>query len=112
MPSKAAMPRTHSRTLKSMRDDTDLRQRVLRAVADLAQLPPSAVNESTPLIGDGKVLDSMKLVELCLALEDIATEVGFEFDWTSDSAMSRSRGMFRNAGALANEFIAQRSARA
>ena len=52
----------------------------------------------------------MKLVELCLALEDKATEMGFEFDWTSDVAMSRSRSMFRTAGSLADEFFSQMEA--
>jgi acyl carrier protein len=65
------------------------------------------VADDTPLIGGARVLDSMKLVELCLALEDMAAEMGFEFDWTSDDAMSRSRSMFRTAGALASDFIAQ-----
>jgi hypothetical protein len=63
-----------------------------------------------PLIGSQSVLDSMNLVELCLALEDKATEMGFEFDWTSDAAMSRSRSMFRTAGSLASEFISQMEA--
>lgn len=49
----------------------------------------------------------MKLVELCLALEDKAPDLGFEFDWTSDAAMSNSRSMFRTAGSLATEFINQ-----
>jgi hypothetical protein len=49
----------------------------------------------------------MKLVELCLALEDKAAEIGFEFDWTSDAAMSRSRSMFRTADSLAAEFVNQ-----
>jgi hypothetical protein len=53
----------------------------------------------------------MKLVELCLALEDIAGEIGFAFDWTSETAMSRSRSMFRSAGSLATEFFAQRDGR-
>ena len=67
------------------------------------------VTDDTPLIGDGRVLDSMKLVELCLTLEDFAEEKGFEFDWTSDQAMSRSRSMFRTAGSLASEFKDQLS---
>ena len=37
----------------------------------------------TPLLGGDSDLDSMKLVELCLELEDKASEMGFEFDWTS-----------------------------
>ncbi len=52
----------------------------------------------------------MKLVELCLTLEDFAEEKGFEFDWTSDQAMSRSRSMFRTAGSLASEFTNQMDA--
>jgi acyl carrier protein len=66
------------------------------------------VTENTPLIGDLSCLDSIQLVELCLALEDKASELGFTFDWTSEAAMSKSRGMFRTAGALAKEFLAQR----
>lgn len=65
------------------------------------------VTDEMPLIGGDSVLDSMKLVELCLALEDKAADMGFEFDWTSDAAMSSSRSMFRTAGSLASEFISQ-----
>ena len=69
------------------------------------------VSDDMPLIGGDSVLDSMKLVELCLALEDLAADIGFEFDWTSDAAMSRSRSMFRTAGSLAIEFISQMEAK-
>lgn len=65
------------------------------------------VTNETPLIGDGRVVDSMGLVELCLRLEDRANALGFEFDWTSETAMSRSRGMFRSVGALQEEFTRQ-----
>ena len=40
-----------------------------------------------------------------------AMEMGFEFDWTSDAAMSRSRSMFRTAGSLVAEFISQMEAK-
>jgi hypothetical protein len=69
------------------------------------------VTDDMPLIGGESVLDSMKLVELCLALEDKAADMGFEFDWTSDAAMSRSRSMFRTAAALAAEFFSQMEAK-
>ncbi len=59
------------------------------------------------LIGGESLLDSMKLVEVCLALEDLADEHGFEFDWTSESAMSKTRSMFRSVAALAEEFAKQ-----
>lgn len=65
------------------------------------------VTVDTALIGDSRVLDSMGLVELCLRLEDRASELGFEFDWTSEAAMSRSRGMFRSIGTLQDEFSRQ-----
>jgi acyl carrier protein len=65
------------------------------------------ISEDMQLIGGESLLDSMKLVEVCLALEDLADEHGFEFDWTSDAAMSKSRGMFRTVSALCEEFASQ-----
>jgi hypothetical protein len=65
------------------------------------------ITKDTPLIGDGSVLDSMKLVEVCLELEDIAEDHDFEFDWTSEAAMSKSRSMFRTAGTLVADFCQQ-----
>ena len=44
----------------------------------------------TPLFGNESILDSMSLVQLCLALEDKAGEMGFEFDWNSEKAMSKA----------------------
>lgn len=87
----------------------DPRQPVFDAIRALLDNPAQVVDATTPLIGDGRVLDSMKLVELCLALEDLAADQGFEFDWTSETAMSRSRSMFRTAGALAEAFFAQQA---
>ncbi len=84
-----------------------LRDSVFSAIAKLAQEATAPITDTTPLIGDGSVLDSMRLVELCLSLEDLAGEHGFEFDWTSEAAMSRSRSIFRTAGALADEFVRQ-----
>lgn len=65
------------------------------------------INDDMNLIGENAILDSMKLVEVCLELEDIADENGFEFDWTSDAAMSKSRSMFRNIASLAEEYSIQ-----
>ena len=64
-------------------------------------------SEQMNLIGKEASLDSMKLVELCLALEDEATDLEFEFDWTSEAAMSKSKSLFRTAGTLAEEFYEQ-----
>lgn len=65
------------------------------------------IEASTPLVGSNSALDSMALVQLCLSLEDKASDFGFNFDWTSDSAMSKSKGIYRSVDALAEEFYLQ-----
>jgi acyl carrier protein len=65
------------------------------------------VTDETRLLGDSSLLDSMKLVQLSIALEEFAEEQHFTFDWTSDTAMSKSRSMFRTAGSLADAFCEQ-----
>ena len=67
----------------------------------------AGISEDMQLIGGESLLDSMNLVEVCLLLEDLADEHGFEFDWTSEVAMSRSRSMFRSVSTLAKEFSNQ-----
>ncbi len=68
---------------------------------------PSLWNAKSPLIGESH-LDSMNIVSLCLRLEDIAEDQGFEFDWTSEKAMSQSKSMFRSVESLAEEFLSQK----
>lgn len=86
----------------------EVKHEVFAAIRSLLEEDDDVIIVSeTHLIGDGSVMDSMKLVELCLKLEDLASEIGFEFDWTSDAAMSKSRGMFRTAWTLAEEFFTQ-----
>ena len=65
------------------------------------------ITEDMSLIGAGSALDSMKFVELCLSLEDNALDSGFEFDWTSETALSKSRSMFRSIKTLAEEYVSQ-----
>ena len=84
-----------------------IKTEVVNALKALLENKSQIITDDTPLIGSESLLDSMKLVELCLVLEDKAADLGFEFDWTSDDAMSKSRGMFRTAGSLAIEFISQ-----
>jgi acyl carrier protein len=84
---------------------------VFNLISQLLENNSLIITDEMPLIGGESVLDSMKLVELCLALEDKAADMGFEFDWTSETAMSRSRSMFRTAGSLATEFVSQMEAK-
>ena len=67
----------------------------------------SDVRYDTPIVGSSSPIDSMGLVQLCLSLEEKAEELGFDFDWTTESAMSRSRGMFRSIDSLSDEFLSQ-----
>ena len=78
-------------------------------VAQVSKKDLSELHDDTSLIGDAGVLDSLGLVELCLQLEDFAAELGFEFDWTSDSSMSQSKSMFRSVASLEEEFERQRN---
>ncbi len=79
---------------------------IAEIVADLLG-EGTVVTGDTQLIGGEAQLNSMQLVEVCLALEDKAELLGFEFDWTSDSTLSRSRSMFRSVSTLAEEFFRQ-----
>ena len=90
-----------------MIDKKIIKSEIIQAIESLIDESPVELNESTALLGDSGLMDSMSLVELCLILEDKASELGFEFDWTSDSAMSRSRSMFRSVGSLTDEMIRQ-----
>ena len=83
--------------------------KLVKEVVDQALTNNSAskIQETSKLIGSDALLDSMQLVEVCLALEDIADSYGFEFDWTSESAMSKSRSMFRSVKSLGEEFAYQ-----
>ena len=89
---------------------TDLTPKILEIIASLSEVPGTTITAESSLIGEGRVLDSIKLVELCVELEDLASDHGFDFDWTSETAMSRSRSMFRTAGSLATEFATQQAA--
>ena len=93
--------RERSRFLESEAED------VLEQVRLLLEDDSVAVNRDTALIGEHGVMDSMSLVELCLRLEDRAVVLGFEFDWTSETAMSQGRSMFRTIGSLQDEFDSQ-----
>ena len=86
---------------------TAIKTEIFLKIHSLLEDKSIEVTDDMPLIGGNGVLDSMKLVELCLLLEDMATDLSFEFDWTSDTAMSRSRSMFRTAQSLATEFLEQ-----
>lgn len=87
----------------------EARSIVVSVVGEVLQGKVDVTNE-THLIGGDSPVDSMSLVQICVELEDLAEEHGFEFDWTSDAAMSKSRSMFRDVMSLAEEFADQSEA--
>lgn len=88
----------------------DVKREIFARIHQLLEDKATEPSDDIPLLGGG-LLNSMKLVELCLSLEDLAERLGFEFDWTSEAALSRARSMFRTAGSLAAEFMTQMDAR-
>jgi len=88
-----------------MPNTVETKNLIFNTIISLVEDKTIEVSDDTQLIGN--ILDSMKLVELCITLEDMAADLGFEFDWTSNAAMSKSRSMFRTAGRLADEFLEQ-----
>ena len=81
---------------------------VITIVESITKEKNAPVTGNSKLVGNGAVLDSMGLVELCIRLEDLALGEGFQFDWASESAMSRSASIFKNVESLAAELVRQK----
>ena len=86
-------------------------ERVFKEIQNVSEDKKSIITKQTPLIGgeseseSESIIDSVDLVDMCLSLEDFAVELGFEFDWTSEKAMSATNSIFKDAGSLSKEFI-------
>lgn len=60
------------------------------------------INAETPLLGAGRVVDSIGLVTLIVDVENrVAEEVGKSISLMDDRAMSQSKSPFRTVGSLA-----------
>lgn len=82
---------------------------LVQEVSSISGVAAGNLSEATPLIGAGTVLNSRGLVELLVALEEFCEEkLHVHFDWTSDSAMSTSRSVYRTVASLA-DYIASLS---
>lgn len=67
------------------------------------------ISPQSSLIGGSSLIDSMGLVQLCLALEERSQSEGFSFDWTSEKAMSSLNSIFKTPETLAAEYNRQSS---
>ena len=94
-----------------MYDIKKVEERVFKEIQNVSEDKKSIITKKTPLIGgeseSESIIDSVDLVDMCLSLEDFAVELGFEFDWTSEKAMSATNSIFKDAGSLSKEFIRQ-----
>ena len=80
--------------------------KIIEFLCEFGELDPKNVNEDTRLVGEKAVVKSRTLVELLLAIEEYSEdELSVEFDWTSDSAMSADRSIFRTVGRLADHIF-------
>ena len=99
------------RGAKNMYDLKEVEERVFKEIQNVSEDKKSIITKKTPLIGgeseSESIIDSVDLVDMCLSLEDFAVELGFEFDWTSEKAMSANNSIFKDAGSLSKEFIRQ-----
>tara|TARA_Y200000002_G_scaffold373144_1_gene371825 strand:+ start:21118 stop:21378 length:261 start_codon:yes stop_codon:yes gene_type:complete len=84
-------------------------EKIIIEVKNLVEDDSINIDPNTPLIGEDSPLDSMNIVNLCLRLEDIASEEGFKFDWSGET-MSKSKSMFKNIASLHEEFLNQKNA--
>lgn len=89
-----------------MTGHAEVREMIFQRISLIAEWEETLSDDSVLMEPVGP-LDSFSLITLCLSLEDLGSELAFQFDWVSENAMSRSRGIFRTAGSLADEFIAQ-----
>ena len=90
-----------------MTNQQDIETKIKSLISEINSDPLEELSGDSRLVGSGRVLDSLGLVELCLRLEELSQEYDFDFDWTSASAMSVSKSMFRSISALAEEFKTQ-----
>ena len=85
----------------------NIKNEIFQIIQDLVEDKALEIKDDTALLGDTSTIDSMKLIELCLALEDFAAQHNFEFQWKTEKAMSMNWSMFRTVGSLVDAFIQQ-----
>jgi acyl carrier protein len=83
---------------------------VLGAAADAvdqdSSVPDAELSESTILIGDHAVVDSLGLVQIVTDVEEAVSErYGREIDLTDERALSQKQSPFRSVGALVDHVM-------
>jgi hypothetical protein len=88
-------------------NEVEVRSRIVDILLKIfPQFDKSDISGVT-LIGPDGLLDSLRLVELALGLEDFAYELGFNFVWSNDKIFSAVDSMFVNLESIVKEFYSQ-----
>jgi hypothetical protein len=75
--------------------------KVISVIGKATESSAESFVEGIALIGPEAALNSRQLVEVLLELEEFAEDdLGVEFDWTADSALSMTRSIMRTIGTL------------
>lgn len=73
----------------------------------IAESSDNPITIDSSLVGPGSIVDSMGLVQICLALEEEADKINANFDWTSEKAMSQLNSIFKTPRSLCENFNLQ-----
>ena len=88
---------------------------MLMTTLELIEIINSLIDESEKLSLDdnsillGDVIDSLLIIQICVALEEKSAVDGFNFDWTSEKAMSSINSVFRTPLTLTEEYNRQKN---
>ena len=79
--------------------------KILKEIAEMNNIDSIIkMNENSLILNGDNNLDSMAIVQLCIALEDKSKSFGFDFDWTSEKAMSSMNSIFKTPKSISDEF--------
>tara|TARA_B100000212_G_C26963233_1_gene359376 strand:+ start:224 stop:481 length:258 start_codon:yes stop_codon:yes gene_type:complete len=79
-------------------------EELITLIKDVVEVEIS-LDKDTPLIGGNSEIDSLNMVEICMALEEKANDQGFEFD--SEKVMSSIDTIFKSPETLTIEYNRQ-----
>jgi len=78
--------------------------KILEEISEMNNNYIKKMNEDSLILNGDNNLDSMAIVQLCIALEDKSNSFGFDFDWTSEKAMSSMNSIFKTPKSISTEF--------
>ena len=81
--------------------------KILKEISETNNNAIKQMNEDSQILNGDNNLDSMAIVQLCIALEDKSNFFGFTFDWTSEKAMSSMNSIFKTPKSISDEFNKQ-----